>query len=65
MRVQVQPSKEDDTEVYQEPVKRIVKPDNQLVLTNAELQEEVTRVLTGDDPNVPSNGISKFNFKDQ
>jgi len=63
--VSIQPLKEDDTEVYQEPVKRIVKPDNQLVLTDAKLQEEVTRVLTGDDPNVPSNGISKFNFKDQ
>jgi len=50
--------------MYQEPVKKVVRPTNQLQLTDTELKEEVTRVLTGDDPNIPRN-ISKYNFKDR
>jgi len=41
-----------------------VRPESQLQLTDAELKEEITRVLTGDDPNIPKN-ISKYNFKDR
>jgi hypothetical protein len=33
--------------MYQEAVKRVVRPDNQLQLTDTELKEEITRVLTG------------------
>ena len=46
---------EEEEDVYREPVKRIVKPDNQLELTEKQLEEEVTRVLTANDPNVPNN----------
>ncbi|GMH81108.1 hypothetical protein TrVE_jg8642 [Triparma verrucosa] len=55
---------DDEVDMYQEPVKRVVRPDNQLELTDAELKEEKTRVLTADDPNIPKN-ISKYNFKDR
>lgn len=48
----------------QEPVKRIVKPGNQLELSEQALEEDVTRILTGDDPNVPKN-VCKFSFKDR
>ena len=37
---------------------------NQLELTEAELKEEKTRVLTADDPNIPKN-ISKYSFKEK
>lgn len=45
-------------------MKRIVKPPNQVELTPEELKEEVTRVLTGDDPNRPKN-VVKYSYKDQ
>ena len=54
----------DEEELYQEPVKKTVKPANQVQLTPEELNEEIVKVLTGDDPNVPRS-ISKFNFKDR
>ena len=54
----------DEDDLYQEPVKRIVRPENQVVLTEEELKADITRVLTGDDPNVPKN-ICKYNFKDK
>lgn len=54
----------EDESFYEEPVKRIVQPDNQMVLTDKELNTDITRVLTGDDPNVPKN-ITKYNFKDK
>ena len=38
---------EDEVDMYQEPIKRVVRPENQLQLTDAELKEEITRVLTG------------------
>ncbi len=50
--------------MYKEPIKQIIKPPNQLQLTADELKSEVTRVLTGDDPNRPKN-IVKFSYKDQ
>ena len=46
---------EEEEDVYREPVKRVVKPDNQLELTEKQLEEECTRVLTANDPNVPNN----------
>ena len=38
-------------------------PENQLVLTEKELKEELTRVLTADNPHAPQN-VVRFNFKD-
>ena len=54
----------EDEDIYQGPVKRVLRPDNQLALTEDELKEDITRVLTGDDPNRPRN-VSKFNYKDR
>jgi len=54
----------DDEDLYQEPTKRIVIPPNQLDLDEKKLAEEFTRVLTGNDPNVPNN-ITKYNYKDK
>jgi len=48
----------------QEPVRRVIKPENQLELTEDELEEKITRILTGDDPNKPKN-VCKFSFKDR
>ena len=39
-------------------------PDNQLQLDEKELAEEHTRILTANDPNVPSN-VTKYNYKDR
>eukprot|EP01038_Epipyxis_sp_PR26KG_P013040 gene13040-17476_t len=54
----------DDDDFYREPVKRIVKPDGQLILTDEQLDEDFTRVLTANDPNVPNN-ITKYNYKEK
>ena len=43
--------------------KTLVKPDDQLELTEKELKEEITRVLTADNPHAPDN-IIRFNFKE-
>ncbi|KAL7537747.1 hypothetical protein ACHAXR_008038 [Thalassiosira sp. AJA248-18] len=48
----------------QEPIRRFIKPENQLELSEQELEEDVTRILTGDDPNKPKN-VCKFSFKDK
>lgn len=40
----------------------LVKPDDQLDLTEAELKEEFTRILTANNPHAPQN-IVRFNFK--
>ena len=54
----------DEEPQIQEPVVRIIKPENQLKLNEKELTEDVNRVLTGDDPNKPKN-VCKFSFKDK
>ncbi len=59
-----QNQQEEDNDLFKEPIKRIIKPDNQLDLTEEELDTEISRILTGDDPNVPKN-ISKFSFKER
>lgn len=51
-------------DLYQEPIKKIVIPETQLQLSTEELKQEFTRVLTGNDPNVPSN-VTKYNYKDR
>lgn len=54
----------DEDELYREPIKRTVRPDNQLQLTEEQLDEDLTRVLTANDPNVPNN-ITKYNYKEK
>ena len=41
----------EDEDMYQEPIKQVVRPPNQLDLSETELKEEHTRVLTATDPN--------------
>lgn len=55
---------QEDEDFYREPIKRIVRPDNQLQLTVEQLDEDFTRVLTANDPNVPNN-ITKYNYKEK
>lgn len=43
--------------------KQLVKPDDQLQLTEAELKEEFTRILTANNPHAPQN-IVRYSFKD-
>ena len=44
--------------------KELVPPPDQLQLTEQELKEEFTRVLTADNPHAPPN-IIRFNFKEK
>lgn len=55
---------QDEEDYYREPIKRTVRPDNQLVLTEEQLEEEFTRVLTANDPNIPNN-TTKYNYKEK
>ena len=59
-----QNEQEENDEIYREPVTKVIKPENQLVLTDEDLNADVSRILTGDDPNVPKN-ICKFSYKDK
>lgn len=54
----------EDEDLFLEPIKRIVRPENQIQLSEEALKEEVSRVLTGDDPNA-STRISKYNYKEK
>ena len=54
----------EEEDFYREPVKRIVRPPNQLDLTDEQLNEEITRVITANDPNIPNN-VTKYNYKDR
>lgn len=54
----------DDEEYYREPIKRIVRPENQLKLSDEQLNDEITRVLTANDPNIPNN-VTKYNYKEK
>ena len=42
----------------------IVRPENQLVLTEKELDEEVTKQLTANNPNAPAN-LARYNEKER
>jgi len=44
--------------------KQLVKPDDQLQLSEAELKEEFTRILTANNPHAPQN-IVRYSFKDR
>ena len=61
---QLHQQQDDDDDLYKEPVKRIIIPDNQLSLTETELNADVSRILTGDDPNVPKN-VCTFSYKER
>ncbi|XP_031549922.1 dynein intermediate chain 2, ciliary-like [Actinia tenebrosa] len=53
----------DDIDDWMQP-KQLIKPDDQLELTEAELKEEFTRILTANNPHAPSN-IVRYNFKER
>jgi dynein intermediate chain 1 len=55
---------EEEEDIYREPIKKLVRPEDQLELSEKEMEEEITRVLTANDPNVPNN-ITKYNYKDK
>jgi dynein intermediate chain 1 len=59
---QRQTDQEDD--IYKQPIKRIIRPENQLNLTEEQLNEELPLVLTATDPNI-ANNIVKFNYKEK
>eukprot|EP01147_Barroeca_monosierra_P009969 gene9969-2145_t len=58
-RLSKQANNEDEWLQAKDPV----KPPNQLSLTEAELNEEFTRILRADNPNAPHN-IVRFSYKD-
>lgn len=41
-----------------------MKPDNQLHLTEAELEEEIPKMLTANNPAAPKN-VARFNMKER
>ncbi|EFJ48219.1 hypothetical protein VOLCADRAFT_81277 [Volvox carteri f. nagariensis] len=51
-------------EAFAMPIREIVKPDNQLKLSEADLNEEVAKMLTANNPAAPKN-IVRFNMKDK
>lgn len=53
----------EDIDEWMQP-KQLVKPDDQLVLTEEELKEEFTRILTANNPHAPDN-IVRFSYKEQ
>ena len=63
-RREVTQEQNDDEEMYQEPYKRIIRPLNQLVLSDKDMKEELTRMLIATDPNVPMN-VTKYNYKEK
>ncbi|EJK70726.1 hypothetical protein THAOC_07893 [Thalassiosira oceanica] len=58
------PATKKKEEESHEPVRRTVKPPNQLVLTGAERAEEVSLLLTAADPNRPKNAVVSFSHRD-
>jgi len=51
-------------DAFDEPEHVIVRPENQLVLTEKELDEEVTKQLTANNPNAPAN-LARYNEKER
>ena len=45
-----------------QPSKEVVRPDNQLQLTEKDLQEEIAKMLTANNPAAPKN-LVRFNMK--
>jgi len=46
------------------PVREVVRPDNQLELTEAELEEEIAKMLTANNPAAPKN-IARYHMKER
>merc|ERR550519_2312057 len=53
----------DDMDEWMQP-KQLIKPDDQLELTEEELKEEFTRILTANNPHAPNN-IVRYSFKER
>lgn len=51
-------------EEYTMPTREIVKPPNQLQLSEAELSEEIAKMLTANNPAAPKN-VARFNMKER
>ncbi|KAK3240083.1 Dynein, 78 kDa intermediate chain, flagellar outer arm [Cymbomonas tetramitiformis] len=49
---------------FEPPAREIVVPKEQLELTETELEEEITKMLTANNPTAPTN-IARFNFKER
>jgi hypothetical protein len=47
-----------------QPVREVVKPNNQLQLSEAELNDEVAKMLTANNPTAPKN-IARYNVKER
>lgn len=47
-----------------QPTREIVRPANQLQLTEAELNEEIAKMLTANNPAAPQN-VARFNMKER
>lgn len=47
-----------------QPTREVVRPANQLALSEAELQEEVAKMLTANNPAAPQN-LARFNMKER
>eukprot|EP00955_Chlamydomonas_euryale_P102992 365457-Chlamydomonas_euryale.AAC.8 len=47
-----------------QPVREVVRPDNQLELTEAELEEEIAKMLTANNPAAPKN-IARYHMKER
>ncbi len=45
-------------------MREVVKPDNQLQLSEAELNDEVAKMLTANNPTAPKN-IARYNVKER
>jgi dynein intermediate chain 1, axonemal len=54
----------DEDDYYREPVKRVIRPETQLKLSEEQLVEDISRILTANDPNL-ANNISKYNYKEK
>ncbi len=54
---------EENDEFVQWEAKALLKPDDQLTLTDAELKEEITRILKANNPNAPQN-IVRYSHKE-
>lgn len=51
-------------EVLVQPTKEVYKPDNQLQLVEKDLQEEIAKMLTANNPAAPKN-TARFNMKER
>ena len=47
-----------------QPVREVVKPENQLNLSETELDEEVAKMLTANNPAAPRN-VARYNMKER